>query len=105
VVVRNYEGFISAYAQPTNYRSHDPATCAYCQARRSEGGQEGVAGLLAGQTPTITPEGWHILHQRGIPEWMSLPPLQAGEGRGGGELFSPPLLSTPAPVPKVEVER
>ena len=101
VVVRNYEGFISAYAQPTNYRPHDPATCAYCQARRSEGGQEGVAGLLAGQTPTITPEGWHILHQRAIPRWETGVQMSEWEH----ELFSPPLLSTPASRPKVEVER
>lgn len=64
VVVRNYEGLISTYAQPTEYRPHNPATCAYCQARLNEGGQEGVSGLLAGQRPTIEPEGWHTLHQR-----------------------------------------
>lgn len=66
VVMRNYEGFISTYVQSMDYRSHDPATCGYCQARRSEGDQEGVAGLLGSQAMTIAPEGWHALHQRGV---------------------------------------
>lgn len=65
VIVRNYEGFITTYAQPTHYQAHDPSTCAYCRARRDEGLQEGVAALLEGHAETITPEGWHGLHQRG----------------------------------------
>ncbi len=64
VVLRNYEGFISTYVQPTEYHAHDSATCTYCQARRNEGGQEGVAGLLAGHQSTIAPERWNMVHQR-----------------------------------------
>jgi len=64
VVVRNFEGFISSYIQPTDYRLHDPATCAYCQAARPEPGQEGVEGLLAGHTMAIAPEGFDQVHQR-----------------------------------------
>lgn len=64
VVVRNYEGFITAYAQPTDYQGHDPATCAYCQARREELGQEGVAGLLSGQERRLVPAGWDAVHRR-----------------------------------------
>ncbi len=41
VVVRNYEGFITAYTQPAHYKAHDPATCPYCQAHQTERGQEG----------------------------------------------------------------
>lgn len=63
-VVRNYEGFITTYTQPTEYQRHDPATCPYCQARRHEGGQEGVAGLLAGQRRSIKPEHWDETHER-----------------------------------------
>jgi len=86
VVVRNYEGFITTYVQPTDYRPHDPATCAYCQFHRSEGGQEGVAGLLAGRTSAIAPEGWHALHQRGavpqaFPTEMFLSPVDKDGGR------------------------
>jgi lysine 2,3-aminomutase len=64
VVVRNYEGLISTYVQPLDYHPHDPATCAFCQARRDEGGQEGIGGLLTGERTSIMPEGWHTLHQR-----------------------------------------
>ncbi|MFO7741832.1 MAG: lysine 2,3-aminomutase [Anaerolineae bacterium] len=64
VVVRNYEGLISTYAQPTDYRPHDVETCPYCRSRLGEGAQEGVAGLLAGHARTIAPEQWRAVHQR-----------------------------------------
>ncbi len=69
VVVRNYEGYITAYTQPTAYAPHDPATCAYCQAQRGtedRGGQEGIAGLLAGRARQVAPEGWRATHARPI---------------------------------------
>ena len=58
VVVRNFEGMISAYAQPRHYRPHDPTTCPYCN------GRQGVAALLLGQGHTIEPEGWRQRHAR-----------------------------------------
>mgnify|MGYP000163472295 CR=1 FL=1 len=64
VVVRNYEGMISTYTQPGEYRRHDPSTCPYCRSRQSEGRQEGVAGLLAGHGRIIAPEGWESAHHR-----------------------------------------
>jgi lysine 2,3-aminomutase len=70
VVVRNYEGFISAYTQPTTYDRHDPATCPACL-RRTMGdaagasGQEGVAALLRGDRLAIKPEGFETIHSRG----------------------------------------
>ncbi|MCS7220583.1 MAG: lysine 2,3-aminomutase [Anaerolineae bacterium] len=66
VVVRNYEGFISTYMQPTNYRPHDPSTCPECQAvaHNQEGVQKGVAALLAGERLAIVPEGLAEIHQR-----------------------------------------
>jgi lysine 2,3-aminomutase len=73
VVVRNYEGFITTYVQPTDYRPHDPAACTYCQERHSERGQEGVAGLLADHARTITPQGWEVLHRRGTTLQLPLP--------------------------------
>lgn len=91
VIVRNYEGFICSYAQPSEYQAHDPATCVYCQNCRDEYGQEGVAGLLTGRETAIAPEGWHTVHQRGqtgIPAAIELWPgssggrLQAGEAAG-----------------------
>jgi lysine 2,3-aminomutase len=64
VVVRNYEGHISAYAQPTDYQEHDPAQCTYCQANAHPDGHHNVSGLLAGKAMTIVPENWHTTHQR-----------------------------------------
>jgi lysine 2,3-aminomutase len=64
VVVRNYEGLMSTYMQPTDYQPHNAATCSYCQPRLGDRAQEGVAGLLAGHAPTIAPEHWRAVHQR-----------------------------------------
>ena len=64
VVVRNYEGFISSYAQPTDYRPHDPHMCRYCKAQTSENGQEGVSALLHGERLSIAPQDWEKNHRR-----------------------------------------
>jgi len=67
VVVRNFEGFITAYTQSETYERHDPRTCPSCQKRAfdsGEDGQEGIAALLAGQEVAIVPEGYHTSHQR-----------------------------------------
>jgi lysine 2,3-aminomutase len=65
VVLRNYEGYITSYEEPLEYSAHDPKTCKYCQARRSEPGQSGVSGLLDGDQMFIKPEGFDELHNRG----------------------------------------
>jgi lysine 2,3-aminomutase len=67
VVVRNFEGFISAYAQPETYERHDPSTCPSCQKHLhepEEEGQEGLAALLTGEQLAIVPEGYNVSHQR-----------------------------------------
>jgi lysine 2,3-aminomutase len=56
VVLRNYEGFISTYEEPLDYKPHDPKTCAYCQHPRVEPGQTGVLGLLEGKQMEIKPK-------------------------------------------------
>lgn len=66
VVVRNYEGLITAYDQPTVYQTHDPATCAYCQVHQNADVQEGVFGLLTGNSRVIAPEGWQQSHQQQV---------------------------------------
>jgi lysine 2,3-aminomutase len=56
VVVRNYEGFVTAYAQPDTYERHDARTCPACLRRQLNGDEDkprGVAGLLAGSQPTV----------------------------------------------------
>ena len=64
VVVRNYEGYISAYAQPTSYHDHDPSQCDYCISRISPDGDQNISGLLAGKTKSIVPEKWRDSHRR-----------------------------------------
>ena len=65
VVVRNYEGYMSAYTQPETYTRHDPATCPACQRRAGVTDlQAGVSGLLSGQALNIKPEGFEHTHQR-----------------------------------------
>lgn len=64
VVLRNYEGFISAYSQPQDYRPHDPKNCPHCQAQARPQNQRGVFGLLEGSERSIRPAGWNDLHSR-----------------------------------------
>jgi lysine 2,3-aminomutase len=100
VVVRNYEGLISTYVQPTIYQPHDPAVCAYCQAQRSEKGQEGVAGLLSGKAITIAPEGWHTMHQRGtVPQVLLSEVLVSPGGNNGGQRQSQTEFAPAGPDP------
>lgn len=65
VVVRNYEGYISAYTQPEEYQSHRAEHCAYCQRARTSGAEHGIAGLLAGHQTSLAPQGWQHQHQHG----------------------------------------
>jgi len=65
VILRNYEGYITTYEEPVEYKPHDPKTCAYCQSRRSEPGQTGITGLLDGDEMFIKPEHFDELHNRG----------------------------------------
>lgn len=65
IVLRNYEGYISSYEEPLEYKPHDPKTCSYCQSKRLEPGQNGVSGLLDGEDMFIKPEGFDQLHNRG----------------------------------------
>ena len=64
IVVRNYEGHISSYTQPSNYQEHDPHQCSYCKNASHPDGVINVAGLLAGEAKTIVPEHWQAAHNR-----------------------------------------
>ena len=66
VVVRNYEGLITAYAQPESYPSHNPALCPACR-KADKADQKGVAALLSGEKQSIIPQDWHSSHQRSVP--------------------------------------
>ncbi|MEP7359858.1 MAG: hypothetical protein ABI847_21585, partial [Anaerolineales bacterium] len=65
IVLRNFEGFITTYSEPTDY---DPKAVLPLEAqavRRLEPGQSGVLGLLEGERMTIEPEGFSSTHVRG----------------------------------------
>jgi lysine 2,3-aminomutase len=65
VVLRNYEGYVTAYEEPITYQPHDPKTCPFCQNKRGEPGQRGISGMLDGDQMFIKPEGFDQLHSRG----------------------------------------
>jgi lysine 2,3-aminomutase len=65
VVIRNFEGYITTYAEPMDY---DPAAIRHLEdqvARRPEPGQEGVSALLEGRKMDIRPQGFDETHRRG----------------------------------------
>jgi lysine 2,3-aminomutase len=65
VVLRNFEGYITTYAEPLDY---DPTAIRHLEAqvtRRPEPGQEGVAALLEGHKLNIKPEHFDEIHRRG----------------------------------------
>jgi len=68
VVLRNYEGYITTYEEPTTYAPHDSASCRYCRSPRPESGQEGITALLDGKRMWIEPAGFAETHTRGNEE-------------------------------------
>lgn len=64
IILRNYEGYVTTYEEPTVYKAHDPAACSYCQNKRPEAGQTGLTGLLDGEEMFIKPEGFDLTHDR-----------------------------------------
>jgi lysine 2,3-aminomutase len=65
VVVRNFEGYISTYTEPTDY---DPTLISHLEAeatRRPEPGQSGLTDLLEGHTIAIKPQDFDLIHRRG----------------------------------------
>ena len=65
IILRNYEGYISTYEEPVDYKPHDPKTCSYCQNKHSEPGQAGLTALLDGDELFIKPQNFDDLHTRG----------------------------------------
>jgi lysine 2,3-aminomutase len=90
IILRNYEGYITTYEEPTEYTTHDPATCKYCQNKRLEPGQTGVTGLLDGEQMFIKPQGFDELHERGglrhrLKDEKKWVPLGIGSGESNSE--------------------
>ncbi len=68
VVLRNYEGYITTYEEPTEYAPHEKFKCWHCQHQRPEPGQKGVTALLDGDVMWIEPQGFAEIHTRGATE-------------------------------------
>jgi lysine 2,3-aminomutase len=64
VVIRNYEGYVTTYEEPLDYKPHNTKTCAYCQNKRLEPGQTGITGLLDGEHMFIKPGNFDEVHDR-----------------------------------------
>jgi len=83
IILRNYEGYITTYEEPTDYLPSNAAM--YKGIKRPEPGQSGVSGLLEGEQMFIKPEGFDHIHDRGgiqhrlkdAKKWV---PLGIGEG-------------------------
>ncbi len=63
VILRNYEGYVTTYEEPTDYVPSDAAK--FKGIKRPEPGQGGLSGLLDGESLFIKPEGFDELHNRG----------------------------------------
>jgi len=87
IALRNFEGYISIYEEPTAYPAHDPAACVDCRHKRVEPGQAGVSGLLDGDELAIEPKDWAKMHTRGGAEHRLNRDSQKWSPRGIG---SPP---------------
>ncbi len=62
IILRNFEGFITTYEEPVDYR---PENAAKPTLKRLEPGQSGISGLLDGEHLFIKPENFDAVHERG----------------------------------------
>jgi lysine 2,3-aminomutase len=62
IILRNFEGFITTYEEPLDYKPEDAARPVL---KRPEPGQSGISGLLEGDHLFIKPEGFDSVHERG----------------------------------------
>lgn len=64
IVLRNFEGYIASYEEPETY-TRPPKSLTDPYAHLKDEGQQGVLGLLEGESMTIKPEGFDALRLRG----------------------------------------
>ena len=84
VVLRNFEGYITTYEEPTDYLPSEAAR--YKGSRRPEPGQAGIHGLLQGEQMFVKPEGFDQVHDRsGIEHRLKDPKKWVPLGIGPGE--------------------
>ena len=84
IVLRNYEGYVTAYEEPVDYIPDMAAK--FTGEKRPEPGQAGVLGLLDGEQLFIKPEGFDELHDRsGIQHRLKDPKKWKPLGIGAGD--------------------
>jgi lysine 2,3-aminomutase len=88
IVLRNFEGYISTYEEPTDYTPSD--TARFIGEKRAEPGQTGVFGLLEGERMFIKPASFDEVHERGgiqhrLKDEKKWIPLGIGTGESGPE--------------------
>jgi len=88
VVLRNYEGYVTTYEEPTDYTPEKAAK--FLGQKRAEPGQSGILGLLEGEQMFIKPEGFDEIHSRGgiqhrLKDASKWAPLGIGSGESEGE--------------------
>jgi len=84
VVLRNFEGYISAYEEPIDYFPSSAAQ--FTGEKRPEPGQTGITGLLEGEEMFIKPEGFDEVRDReGIQHRLKDPKKWMPLGIGSGE--------------------
>ena len=62
IILRNYEGYITTYEEPTDYLPKHAAK--FLGEKRPEPGQGGIHALLDGEQMFIKPEGFDEMHDR-----------------------------------------
>jgi len=62
VILRNYEGYVAMYEEPTDYLPSEAAK--FKGEKQPEPGQSGISGLLEGEQMFIKPEGFDETHDR-----------------------------------------
>jgi lysine 2,3-aminomutase len=62
IILRNYEGYVTTYEEPTDYIPERSAK--YLGEKRPEPGQGGLTALLDGEQMFIKPEGFDQVHDR-----------------------------------------
>ena len=84
VVLRNFEGYISAYAEPDDYQEPDESLIAPYKPAVPDP-QEGIFGLLSGNELAIKPEWFDQVHLRGGQPPRLGTDQQKGKALGSGE--------------------
>ena len=97
VALRNYEGFMTTYEEPTSYRPHDSSRCEFCKHPRSEPGQSGIAGLLGGEQMWIEPSGFAEIHTRGSTDGHRLQSPEKWVPYGVGAIRGKPVSGDERP--------